>query len=89
MKNKQYEIIKTIKEVAKEINELNSENVMEWIEDNILEIGKNNNRLIFTLGGPTIYIFIEERFVEGSWGSITEYENCNTTVLEDFLNEHY
>jgi hypothetical protein len=50
--------------------------VMDWIEENIVEIRDNYTTMTYTLGGPNIFINVEEKNIEG---------HCDTSSLEMYL----
>ena len=46
-----------------EIENIKNENVGVWLEENIVHI-QNNNELIYTHGGPSITIYIDNEVIE-------------------------
>lgn len=77
------ELQKTIKSIANDISNINSP--YEWIEENILEIRKEDQLLTYTIGGPNIYINVKEKKVEGYWGSSSYITDCDTSIFDELF----
>lgn len=81
-------IIKLKKElinVSTEVENLNPNEIMVWIEENIVEI-RNDGTMTYTLGGPNIYINLDTQSIEGYWGSVFTSVSCDTTILEEYYD---
>ena len=76
-----------LKKLVLEIEKLDYSTILDWVEKNIVEI-PNHNILRYTIGGPTITIFVDSGVVKGSHGFYAPILlNCNTTIFRDFLSE--
>jgi len=78
----------TIKRLAKEINKLEYSDVPEWIEENILEVTSNYNELRYTIGGPSISIYIDSGVIIGETFSDSVIVKCNTHIFEEYFDEY-
>lgn len=85
MSDKQFK--NQLEKLVLEIEQLNYSTILDWVEKNIIEI-PNHNILRYTIGGPTITIFVDSGVVKGSHGFYAPILlNCNTTIFRDFLSE--
>jgi hypothetical protein len=75
---------KQLKNLNKEIETLDLDSVIGWIEENIIEV-RENGILTYSIGGPNIYINIYDELLEGYWGSDRVFKSCDTTVFKDYL----
>mgnify|MGYP005988848133 FL=1 len=82
------ELEKQLEEIVVEVNQLQEENVSEWIEENVIEI-KDNNELVITSGGPSISLYIDREVLIGQSGfSSNEVSlNCSTEKFEEFFEQ--
>ena len=77
---------KHLEEIAIEIESLTSQNVDEWVEENVLHM-ESFNELILTYGGPSIRVYIDCSAITGHRSAFAEptFVSCNTSVLKDYL----
>lgn len=75
-----------LEEIAIEIENLTSQNVDVWIEDNAVHIA-SFNELILTYGSPSIRVYIDCSVIKGHQRAFDEptFVSCNTSVLKDYL----
>ena len=73
-----------IANLNKVIQTLDLGSVIDWIEENIIEV-RDNGILTYSLGGPNIYINVYGELLEGYWGSNRVFKSCDTTVFKDYL----
>ena len=80
----QLELKNQIENLNKEIQTLDLGCVIDWIEENIMEV-RDNGILTYSLGGPNIYINVYDELLEGYWGLDKVFKSCDTTVFKDYL----
>ena len=86
MSKQKNEFIDHLEEIAAEIGSLTSQNVNEWIAENVLHM-ESLNELILTYGGPSISVYLDCGVIKGHQSPFAEpvFVSCNTAVLEECL----
>ena len=83
------DIKRIMEELAMSINQLDLEDVMEWIEGNITYVTPGYNELKYAIGGPSISIYIDSGAIIGSTDPFNSIMvRCNTRILEEFFDEY-